>query len=185
MRRNGVRNAVGHCYGRPTSTRSHVSFAERRDTLWGFPSTAVAPANICWVISTVERLRGHLPSRIGTPSTVISNPALPNPYALRRFSVRRTPRACRGACDRLRPRQAPRQSRGLLALFDARTRPLRSKRGSGQRMRLDNPRSFCGEFSHARRLLRYAGGFFRILRHDSPLHSTSPASELQSQRNNG
>ena len=37
-------------------------------------------------------------------------------YSERLFFVRRTPRACHGACDRLRPRQAPRQSRGLLGV---------------------------------------------------------------------
>ena len=35
--------------------------------------------------------------------------------------VRRTPRACHGACNRLRPRQAPRQSRGLLGVSHAPT----------------------------------------------------------------
>ena len=77
------------------------------------------------------------------------------------------------------PRQASRQSRGLLALLDARTRHLRSKRRGGHRKRLDNRKHFCGEFSHARRLLRHSNGSFRILRHESALHSTSLASEFQ------
>ena len=45
--------------------------------------------------------------------------AIPHTYGLtseRLSFVRRTPRACHGACDRLRPRQAPRQSRGLLGV---------------------------------------------------------------------
>ena len=111
--------------------------------------------------------------------------ATPSNYALCGFFVRRTPRACHGACDHLRPRQAPRQSRGLLGGSNARTRLLRSKRRSGHRKRLDNRRHFSGEFGHARRLLRYSNGFFRILRHASALHSTSLASELQSERSNG
>ena len=83
------------------------------------------------------------------------------------------------------PRQAPRQSRGLLGLHDARTRHLRSKRRSGHRKRLDNRKSFSAEFRHARRFLRDADSFIRILRHESALHSTSLASELESKRSNG
>ena len=83
-----------------------------------------------------------------------SNPTSNAPtHALRRFFVRRTPRACHGGCEPPSPTQPPRQSRGLLALLDARTRHRRSKTRSGHRMPLDNQKSFGGEFSHARRLL--------------------------------
>ena len=112
--------------------------------------------------------------------------AIPHTYGLtseRLSFVRRTPRACHGACDHLRPRQAPRQSRGLLAFFDARTRLLRSKRRSGHRMRLDNRKSFSEEFCHARRLLRHSDGSFRNFRHESALLSTTFASELEQERN--
>ena len=105
-------------------------------------------------------------------------------YSERLFCVRRTPRACHGACCRLRPRQAPRQSRGLLALLDARTRPLRSKRNS-HRKSLDSRKRFSGEFAHAGRLTRHSDGFIRIPLRESASHSTSLASELQSERSNG
>ena len=85
-------------------------------------------------------------------------------FALCRFSVRRTPRACHAVCLRsttLEPRH------------------LRSKRRSGHRRHLDNRRHFCGEFGHARRLLRHSSGSIRILLRASPLHSTSLASEFQ------
>ena len=105
-------------------------------------------------------------------------------YSERLFFVRRTPRACHGGCDHLRPRQPPRQSRGLLGLLDARTRPLRSKR-NGPRKPLDNRKRFSGEFGHAGRLTRHSDGSIRILLRESALPSTSLASELQSERING
>ena len=77
-----------------------------------------------------------------------AQPTSPN-HALSGFSVRRTSRACHGACEPPSPRQAPRQSRGLLALLDARTRFLRSKRRSGQRKRLDIRTDYESVFRHA------------------------------------
>ena len=100
--------------------------------------------------------------------------AIPHTYGLtseRLSFVRRTPRACHGACDRLRPRQAPRQSRGLLGVSDARTRHLRSKRSSGHRKRLDNRKHFGREFSHASRLTNTRTvpfGFYSTSQHCIP-----------------
>ena len=81
------------------------------------------------------------------------------------------------------PRQAPRQSRGLLALLDARTRTLRSKRRSGHRKSLNNRKHFGGKFIYARQPTRQPNGSIWILRHESALHSTSLASEFQFGRN--
>ena len=127
------------------------------------------------VLRLPPRLAAFQPGSVSASSLTVSS--------VRFFFGRRTPRACHGACDHLRPRQAPRQSRGLLGLLDARTRNLRSKRRSGHRKRLDNRKTFSGEFGHAKRLLRHSDSFLRILRHESALLSASFASELQQERN--
>ena len=96
--------------------------------------------------------------------------------------VRRTPRAYHGACDRLRPGRL-RASHAVCLVFPRSHRSLRSKRSSGHRRRLDNRKRFSGEFCHARRLTRHLDNFIRISRHESALHSTSRASELEQERN--
>ena len=160
--------AIGHAC---SLTRSHVEAADGAGALC--PCAASLECCLSFAARSIPA-RCHLGIARHQPS-----------YSERLFFARRTPRACHGACDHLRPPQAPRQSRGLLAFFDARTRLLRSKRRSGHRMRLDNRKNFGREFGHARRLLRHSDGSIRILLRESALHSTSLASELQSERSNG
>ena len=80
------------------------------------------------------------------------------------------------------PRQAPRQSRGLLALPDARTCSLRSKKSSGHRKSLDSRTDYGSAFSHERRLPCYRVGSLCVtcsdlLRHERVIYRVGPKTQ--------
>ena len=110
-------------------------------------------------------------------------PAAKTPSPLSGFSVRRTPRACHGACDRLRPGSLRASHAVCLA---ARTlEPVICARKEGADIEcVSTTKSIFAESLVMQRDLSDSCESNRILRHESALHSTSLASELQSERIN-
>ena len=109
--------------------------------------------------------------------------ATPN-RSLRGFSVRRTPRACHGGCDRLRPGSL-RASHAVCLASRTLGPVICARKEDADIESLSTTGKILAEslVMQGDRLFDSDGS--RILLHESALHSTSLASELQSERSNG
>ena len=103
--------------------------------------------------------------------------AKPN-YALHNFFVRRRPRACHGACNRLRPGRL--RASHAVCLASRTLEPVFCARKEGTDIEsASTTESIFAESLVMQRDLSDSDDSNRILRHESPLHSTSLASEFQ------
>ena len=113
-----------------------------------------------------------------TPSTMNSKRAEMRNNSQRGFSVRRTPRACHGACDRLRPGRL-RASHAVCLASRTLEPAICARKEEADIESVSTTERILEEGLVMQRDFSDSGSSNRILRHEPPLHSTSLASELQ------
>ena len=97
---------------------------------------------------------------------------------LRGFSVRRTPRACHGACNRLRPGRL-RASHAVCLRYSTLEPAICARKEGTDIESVSTTKSVLAESLVMQRTLFDSDSSNRILLHESALHSTSLASEFQ------
>ncbi len=119
-------------------------------------------------------------SSINTSCHAASNETRLEPlsHASRQLSVRRTPRACHGGCNHLRP-DSLRASHAVCLAARTLEPVFCARKEEADIECVSTTESILGESLVMQRPLSDSDGSNRILRHESALHSASLASELQ------